>query len=102
MQTLYAYDEILAASQRVNWRIEDLIGNGRRLDFTRPFLPEVFARTSSLEFLSPAEQRTLNQVRGHTYLYLFGFVEEFILPFALQHADPAVCGGDDARVTVTA
>jgi hypothetical protein len=30
----------------------------------------------------------LNHVRGHNYLSLFGLVEEFILPFVLDHARP--------------
>jgi hypothetical protein len=39
-----------------------------------------------MDFLSPDEQRLLNQIRGHGYLYVFGLVEEFILPFVLDHA----------------
>jgi hypothetical protein len=36
--------------------------------------------------LSPAEQRVLNQIAGNTYLHIFGVVEEFILPFLMDHA----------------
>jgi hypothetical protein len=39
----------------------------------------------------------LNQIRGHEYLVIFGLVEEFILPFVLDHARPQL-NGDDARV----
>ena len=39
----------------------------------------------------------LNQIRGHEYLALFGLVEEFILPFVLDHARPQL-NGDDHRV----
>ena len=34
------------------------------------------------------EKLLLNQIRGHGYLYMFGLVEEFILPFVLDHARP--------------
>jgi len=43
------------------------------------------------------EKRVLNQIRGHDYLYTFGLVEEFILPFVLDHARPHL-SGNDARV----
>jgi hypothetical protein len=92
----YSYEAILNASERVQWRIEDLVGGDRRLDFTRPFLPESLARTEALEFLTPDERRVLSQVRGHAYLCIFGLVEEFILPFVLDHARPRLGEGDHA------
>ena len=86
MKHAYTYAGALAASERINWRVEDLIGGDKRLDFTRPFLPESLARVAPLTFLEAAEKRTLNQIRGLGYLYMFGLVEEFILPFVLDHA----------------
>jgi hypothetical protein len=50
-----------------------------------------------LEFLTEDEARTLNQIRGHGYLCMFALVEEFILPFVLDHARPHL-SGDDHRV----
>jgi hypothetical protein len=50
-----------------------------------------------LEFLRADEKRTLNQIRGAAYLGIFGLVEEFILPFVLDHARPQL-QGDDYRV----
>ncbi|MCP5372685.1 MAG: hypothetical protein H6907_13215 [Hyphomicrobiales bacterium] len=90
----YSYQDTLAASQRVNWRIEDIIGGDRKLDFSRPFLPESLAGVADLTFLSPDERLAMNQIRGHTYLYLFGLVEEFILPFVVDHARPRLSGDD--------
>ena len=84
----YSMESVLAASEQVNWRVEDLIGPGKQLDFTRPFLPESLARVEQLEFLSREERLALNHIRGHDYLYIFGLVEEFILPFVLDHARP--------------
>ncbi len=79
--TTQDYARILATSLRANWRIEDVIGGERRLDFARPFLPETFARTQELTFLSSAERLTLNHVRAHGYLAMFELVEQFIVPF---------------------
>ncbi|HEX3184190.1 MAG TPA: diiron oxygenase [Pyrinomonadaceae bacterium] len=83
--TTYNYRETLAAAVKANWRVEDIIGGDKRLDFTKPFMPDSLARVNALEFLSDDEQILLNQIRGYGYLYTFGLVEEFILPFVLDH-----------------
>jgi hypothetical protein len=93
----FSFPQILAASARAAWQIEDVLPPEAALDFRRPFLPEGIARTGRIAFLTPDEQRTLNHVRGHEYLSMFGLVEEFILPFVLDHARPQL-NGDDARV----
>jgi hypothetical protein len=93
----YSYQAALAASQKVNWRVEDIIGGDKRLDFSKPLMPESLARVESLDFLSADEKRTLNQIRGNAYLCIFGLVEEFILPFLMDHARPQL-QGDDYRV----
>jgi hypothetical protein len=92
----YTYEEALTASQRVNWRVEDLIGGEKRLDFRKPFMPQSLARTESLGFLNGEERLALNHIRAHGYLYIFGVVEEFILPFVLDHAREHL-RGDDSR-----
>jgi len=93
----YTFQSTLAASDSIHWRIEDIIGNGKRLDFSKPFMPESLARTQSLSFLDADEKKLLNQIRGNTYLSIFGLVEEFILPFVMDHARPQL-SGDDYRV----
>ncbi len=90
----YSYADALAASQKVNWRVEDLIGGGKRLDFAKPFMPESLARTTPLGFIGRDERLVLNQIRGHGYLYIFGLVEEFILPFVMDHARERLNGDD--------
>jgi hypothetical protein len=93
----FTYPAVLAASSRVAWQIDDVIPAGAELDFTRPFMPEALARTEAMEGLNTAEKRLLNQIRGHEYLCIFGLVEEFVLPFVLDHARPQL-SGDDERV----
>jgi hypothetical protein len=95
MRSQYSYRTILEAAEKNNWRIEDIIGGDKKLDFGRPFLPESLAGAERVHFLTPAEKLALNQIRGHGYLYTFGLVEEFILPFVLDHARPLLNGGDD-------
>ena len=94
--TSYNYQETLAASAKANWRIEDIIGGEKRLDFTKAFMPESLARVESLDFLTKDEKILLNQIRGYGYLYTFGVVEEFILPFVLDEVRPHL-NEDDYR-----
>jgi hypothetical protein len=89
-----SYERLLETSQRVNWRLEDIIGNGRKMDFSKPFLPESFARTDALSFLSPREKLLLNQIRAFEYLAMFELVERCILPFIDSHVPEAP--GQDA------
>ena len=93
----YDYRDTIVAAQKVNWRIEDIIGGDKRLDFSKRLLPESFARTAELSFLNEDEKRVLTQIRGNTYLTIFGIVEEFIVPFVLDHVRPSL-NGDDYRV----
>ena len=97
MSYQYNFKDVLGRAERITWRVEDLIGEGKTLDFAKPFMPESLARTEGLPFLSASEKRTLNQIRGHAYLTIFGIVEEFIVPFVLDHIRPMV-NGEDYRV----
>lgn len=97
MQHNYSYRSTLAASERIGWKVDEIIGGDKKLDFTKPFMPESLAQVKQISFLSPEEQRTLNQIRGHEYLAMFGLVEEFILPYVVDHARPQL-SGDDYRV----
>lgn len=94
----YSYRSALETSERIQWKVSDLLNDERRLDFTKPFLPESLARTEELSFfLNADERRVFNQIRANTYLAMFGIVEEFIVPFLLDHVRPLL-HGDDYRM----
>jgi len=93
----FNFRDVLAVSMRPSWTVEDVLPPGAELDYTRRFMPEALARTEVIPFLSDDQKRILNQIRGHEYLALFGLVEEFVLPFVLDHARPHL-SGDDYRV----
>lgn len=90
------YKKLLETSKRVNWRVDDIIGNDKRLDFSKRFLPESFARTADLDFLARDEKRKLNQIRGFNYLAMFELVERCILPVIESHV-PSAAGQDAHR-----
>ena len=93
----FNYEATLASSIRAQWQLDDVLKADQDLDFTRNFMPESLARTAAVESLNPFEQRILNQISAHQYLSIFGIVEEFILPFLVDHARPHLLG-DDWRV----
>ena len=82
----YSFDSVYRSSLQVNWKIEDILGGDKVLDFRRPFLPEALVGAEGLEFLAPTEQLVVNHIRAHSYLYLFGLVEEFIVPCVIDEA----------------
>jgi hypothetical protein len=93
----FSYEAVLSTQERAGWRLDDVFGPNQQLDFGAKFMPEALARTDAAPGLAPDERRILNQIRGHEYLSLFGVIEEFILPFILDHARPLL-NTDDYRV----
>jgi hypothetical protein len=93
----FNYEATLGSSLRAQWRLDDVLRADQDLDFSRSFMPESLARTAALDSLNPFEQRILNHISAHQYLSIFGIVEEFILPFVVDHARPHLLG-DDWRV----
>ena len=85
MRYNYDYGTTYRQALRINWQIEDIIGGEKILDFQQPFLPETWVSATALDFLSATEQLTVNHIRSHSYLYLFGLVEEYILPFLVDY-----------------
>jgi hypothetical protein len=81
---MYSYESTLQAALKIDWRVEDLIGPGKSLDFSKPFLPESLVRSQTITCLTPQEQLILNQIRGNSYLNLFILVEQFIIPTVLD------------------
>lgn len=93
----FNYETTLASSLRAQWHLDDVLRENQELDFGRNFMPESLARTAAVASLNPFEQRILNQISAHQYLCIFGIVEEFILPFLLDHSR-AYVRDDDWRI----
>ena len=94
----FNYEATLASSLRAQWKLDDVLREDQELDFSRNFMPESLVRIAAIEGLNPFEQRILNQICAHQYLSIFVVVEEFILPFVVDHARPHLLGNDDWRV----
>ena len=97
----YDYASCVKSSEKAAWKLDDVMPEGTRLDFGKPFLPERLARTSHLSFLNEQERLKLNHITSNSYLNLFGFVEEYILHMAIQHAQAEMFGNHDALRALT-
>lgn len=85
LQPANDYRTLWQTANRINWNIQDLIGRRKRLNFAQPFLPDALVRGKGIQWLNPGEKLKLNQIRGNSYLHLFGLCEEFILPSVVEH-----------------
>lgn len=86
------WSRILVISRKAQFSVDEVLPPGTRFDFRKPFLPTALTGVESLPWLDEKLRLTLGHVRAHTYLSLFGLVEEFILPFVAQHAQGAASG----------
>jgi hypothetical protein len=78
------YAKCIEVSKRVRWDIDRDVIRGRRLDFSKKFLPDGLSRADRLDFLTGGERRLLSQIQGRTYANMFGLVERFIGPKILE------------------
>jgi hypothetical protein len=78
------YARCIKASKRVRWDIDHDVIRGREFDFTQKFLPDALSMVDSIDFLDDDRRRTLSQIQGRTYAYIFGLVERFIGVKVLQ------------------
>ena len=90
----YDYLSCIQNSEKVAWNIADVLPEDARLDYSRKFLPEALAGCDELGFLSDAQRLALNQIRGNSYLYLFRFVEEYIIAMVMEHATAEIFGNE--------
>jgi hypothetical protein len=90
------FSQIVATSERVAWTLEKVTGE-QSLDLSKRFLPESLACVEPLACLSAGEKHTLNQIRGHSYAYLFYFIEECILAAVLAQLK-STRGRDEDRL----
>jgi hypothetical protein len=75
----YTYARCLDNAYKVNWRIEELLGE-KRFDPSKRWLPLALSGAATTTCLDESEKRTLTQVELASYAHLFGYVEEWIAP----------------------
>jgi hypothetical protein len=96
ISTNFDYESCVRASEKVAWKLDETFPANMKLDYGRRFLPDSMTGVEGLAFLSPAERLKLNQITGNSYLYLFYFVEEYIIASVVQHAQGEMFGDPSA------
>jgi hypothetical protein len=92
----YDYASVVRHAERVCWTIDEVMPPGTRLDFTRPFLPELLEGSARIPGLAAPERLKLNHIAGHAYIHLFAFLEEYIVAMAVSRAQAEMHGDHDA------
>src|SRR4030095_464832 len=75
----YSYQESLNTALRVNWNLEEFLGDFQ-FDPAKRWLPRQLSAADALDFLDEEEKRKLTHLVMGAYAHLFGYVEEFIAP----------------------
>ena len=89
----YSYADILQSSLKVAWTERQVL-EGRDFDYSRRFLPDRLSGVDGIACLNDREKLKLNQIMGNAYCHIFGYVEEYIIPQALEAAQRDVYGNE--------
>ena len=92
----YSYPEILQNSLKVAWTERQVL-EGRDFDYSRRFLPNRLSGVDGIRCLNDREKLKLNQIMGNAYCHIFAYVEEYIIPQALEAAQKDIYG-DETRL----
>ena len=93
----FDYATCVRLSERLAWKVDDVMPAASALDFSRAFLPEALAGGSAIAKLAPADRLRLNHTRANGYVHIFHFVEEYIIAMAMKHAQAELFGDDAAQ-----
>ncbi len=80
------YQSCIQNSERVSWRLDDLLPRDTVIDFSRRILSDALTGTEEISCLSAEEKLMLNQVRSNSYAHLFLFLEEYAVALAAHRA----------------
>jgi hypothetical protein len=92
----YSYPEVLKNSLKVAWTERQVL-EGRDFDYSRRFLPNRLSGVDGIRCLDDREKLKLNQIMGNAYCHIFAYVEEYIIPQALEAAQRDIWG-DETRL----
>ncbi|QSQ16880.1 hypothetical protein [Myxococcus landrumensis] len=80
------YQSCIQSSEKVSWRLDELLPKDTVLDFSRRFLSDELTGAEAIPFLNAEERLMLNHIRSNSYAHLFLFLEEYAVALAAQRA----------------
>jgi hypothetical protein len=90
----HSYADIVKTSIKVTWT-EGQVMDEKNFDFSKPFLPNRLTGVAEIQCLNEQEKLKLNQIMGNAYCHLFGYIEEYIIPQAMEAAQKDVFGDEN-------
>jgi len=87
----HSYADVLRSSLKVAWTERQVL-DGKNFDFARRFLPQRLSGVDDIRCLDDEEKLKLNQIMGNAYCHIFAYVEEYIIPQALEAAQRDIYG----------
>ena len=87
----HSYADVLNSSLKVAWTERQVL-DGKNFDFARRFLPQRLSGVDDIRCLDDEEKLKLNQIMGNAYCHIFAYVEEYIIPQALEAAQRDIYG----------
>ena len=92
----YSYANVLQSSLKVAWTERQVL-DGKDFDYSKRFLPNRLSGVDDIRCLDEREKLKLNQIMGNAYCHIFAYVEEYIIPQALEAAQRDIYG-DETRL----
>ncbi|MCP3137852.1 diiron oxygenase [Pyxidicoccus xibeiensis] len=80
------YQSCIQSSERVSWRVDDLLPKNTVIDFSRRILSDALIGAEGIRCLSADEKLKLNHIRTNSYAHLFLFLEEYVVALMTQRA----------------
>jgi len=91
VEPTYSYADVLRSSLKTTWTERQVL-DGKDFDFARRFLPQRLSGVDDIGCLDESEKLRLNQIMGNAYCHIFAYVEEYIIPQALEAAQRDIYG----------
>jgi hypothetical protein len=101
LDVTYDYASCVRHSEKVAWKVDDVLPADTRLDFSRRFLPDRLSGSGRIHCLSESDRLMLNHINGNSYINLFAFVEEYIVATVVNHAQAEMFGDHSAIRALT-
>lgn len=80
------FEQLINISEKVNWRLDDIIPKSAKFDFSKNLLPHAFFPLDEFSFLEQSQKLMYNHILSYSYLNVFELSEEFIIGMALELA----------------
>ena len=90
------FEQLINISEKVNWRLDDVITLDSTFDFSKNMLPQAFFPLDEFAFLDAPDKIIYNHILSYSYLNIFELSEEFIIGMALELAQDEFHSDRDA------